>query len=947
MAGENQKAAASLTKAAEQLGESRDAEALELLRLLGDVQRRAGQFAEAERVFRMCAAASESSMTAATTEFTFDLRDLGETILMSGDVPRAVESLRDALKSRKQRLGERHPAVADAHLQLGNLLLMLDQVDSANEQFLQCVDVARSASPPAPQVLAAGLSLSARTLAQLWEYDRATSHAVEGVKLQHEVDGGKSTPQLADALRQLSYVYYLDSKHSQSVETLEDAMRTMRESGNPACRELVLLLQSWSHLMTRTRQRNRAEVLLRDLLDFAGKVYGENHYFVANIQSNLAANYLAADLDDYACTFQRKAMDHYALLFGDSYPNRAAHLLFYGVTCDASGHKDEEVARIYEEARELAAGAGFGGESVAIDASMNLATMYSTSYRAGRGRAEFNRAMRLIHDAISDRMPKVADRYRVRFVNRMTESLGQPLAMAFRERNKQVWVDDSAEWALNFKGLVSDVLAKETLQLRDAKSLEMRQVAQDLRNVREQMAAFSPLGAQIGSADEYDRLRGREDELSAKIREAFHDSVEPDRWRTLAEIRERLGPDEVLIEISRIRYYDVEKRRFEGSVYLWMGMRYVAWVIPPANVGTVELVDLGPAPEVEGAISNYLSVLQQTFAPGVIGSAESKRHLAEATGTLTRATLGKLPPSVRGFGHWLICPDHLTWLVPWHALRDQDGRYLIQSKNVTCLTTSRTLVTPTDALPANPPVIVANPNFNLGVDGPTFERFGPLPGTAREAVAVEPHLKRYADAAPLLMLDSDATEERVKSLVSPRVLLLSTHGFYESFPSNQPAAVRCGLALAGANHLRRWQAEPDSVEAIANANDGILTGLEVTNMNLRNTELVVLSACESGLGDISTGEGVAGLRQAFQQAGAKSVVASLWPVPDDTTATIMASFFKHLGEGDPPALALRKAQLTLKEELTESQGEAFSHPVYWAPFVVSGPPGSRSSSPTR
>ncbi len=204
-------------------------------------------------------------------------------------------------------------------------------------------------------------------------------------------------------------------------------------------------------------------------------------------------------------------------------------------------------------------------------------------------------------------------------------------------------------------------------------------------------------------------------------------------------------------------------------------------------------------------------------------------------------------------------------------------------------------------------------------------------------------------ADTMLRLGADAREADLKQVVSPRVLHLATHGFFLSdqefkrtnafvsgllgtgpFAAWRPPPgeewenpmVRCGLAFAGANHARQ----------ISNtvAEDGLLTGLEASLLNLQGTELVILSACESGSGDVKIGEGVMSLRRAFRIAGAETVLASHWKVSDNATRLLMTEFMRRWQAGEPRGQAWRAAQLTLL------RSKEFSNPYFWAAFTLTG-----------
>ncbi len=196
------------------------------------------------------------------------------------------------------------------------------------------------------------------------------------------------------------------------------------------------------------------------------------------------------------------------------------------------------------------------------------------------------------------------------------------------------------------------------------------------------------------------------------------------------------------------------------------------------------------------------------------------------------------------------------------------------------------------------------------------------------------------------VIDSAAmgTEESFKALSGRKIgcLHISTHGFYYTkedadnarykfmhidnnmVSTEDKALTRSGLVLSGANHILEGDTLPDNVE------DGILTAKEIADVDLRGLDLVVLSACQTGLGDISQGEGVFGLQRGFKKAGANSILMSLWEVDDKATQILMTQFYKNLLSGQ----SKRQALLSAQKYLRNVEGGKYDKPKYWAAFIL-------------
>ena len=216
-----------------------------------------------------------------------------------------------------------------------------------------------------------------------------------------------------------------------------------------------------------------------------------------------------------------------------------------------------------------------------------------------------------------------------------------------------------------------------------------------------------------------------------------------------------------------------------------------------------------------------------------------------------------------------------------------------------------------------------------------------LPATVQEMEAIATEVRQQNGQANTFK-GYEATEESFKRIginsPSPRILHLATHGYFypdpeeeekqspffseaSAFQYSEHPMIRSGLMMAGGDHV--WNGNA----AVAGLEDGILTAYEVSQVNLSNTELVVLSACETGLGDIEGNEGVYGLQRAFKIAGAKNLIMSLWTVPDEQTQEMMVLFYQYwLGEDMELEVAFRAAQQEMRRRYEDH--------YYWASFVL-------------
>ena len=336
-------------------------------------------------------------------------------------------------------------------------------------------------------------------------------------------------------------------------------------------------------------------------------------------------------------------------------------------------------------------------------------------------------------------------------------------------------------------------------------------------------------------------------------------------------------------------------------------------------------------------------------------------YTKETAAMLYQKLLGKMEVELKHYKTVYIAPDHFLNLIAFARLvtpegqywveRDQvirqvsSGRYLIKG-NESDLDKPRGLIAiggvpyddfsqvvtkssqPSNVMPKDDK-LVADVSAAWRVLRTELSSFTQLEQTKWEAVEVA---HRYWDdwgTEPQIWLDFEATEGRLKAMDKPpKVLHLATHGFYLSSHSSliDRPMVLSGLALAGANLGRKGRTGPDG-------EDGILYAMEALNLNLGETELVSLSACDTGMGVLDYSEGVYGLVRAFHIAGARNVLMSLWKLGDGEARDFMKRFYNHWLSGSKPkdlAVALKQTQLSFIHD----SDPKLHDPNVWAPYVL-------------
>ena len=904
--------------------------------------------------------------------------------LLNADQPNEARALAErALAIREEVLGPDDPAVAETLRALAAIEYGLEDFARSRALFERAVAIGESTLPPDHPALAEAL----RGLASVYHmqgqyskatvlYERALAMDERALGLDHpevlriitsfakhynairdnvqaerlyqraltiaERSFGKRDPAYAKALSNLATNYKDLGDYGKAASMFQQALGILEQSYGPDNPYISPLLINYGLLCIDTGDYERAVVFFQRTLELLKKL-PPNDFDLTLVLNNLGRAYLGAGQYDDAQAVLEHALVLREKLFGGAHMRVALCLSDLAEVYRAKGDF-AKAEPLYQRALDILEKV-YGSDHLDLIGPLEgLAIIYNATNDTARSIASERRANAIGERTLTYNLMRGSERQKLAYLASLSDAADRVVSLHLQSAPDNSDARTMAvEAVLQRKGRVLDWMTDSLAVLRRRFGLEDRALIDRVNDTNTQLATLVLDGPQKQSLTEHERriteLEEQREQIENQISRESAGYYQPSKPATVDAIQAAIPPGGALIEFSVYRPFDPRVRGYASG---FGEPRYVAYVLRPQH--EVRWADLGDVKVIDSLIDAVRIRLRDPQAHDVNQAA---RALDETLMQPVRLLLGDAT-------RLLIAPDGYLNLLPFEALVDEHNRYLIERYSCTYLTSGRDLLRLSISRPSkSDPVVVANPMFGeprpgaadgmrrIAVNrrrsvttGSDLSQvyFAPLVETDREARTI-----KSVFPETMVFTRTRATEFTLRQVAAPTFLHIATHGFFLSpnavqrldAPTGTTRSIhinasienpllRSGLALAGANLQRRGD------------DDGILTALEASGLNLWGTKLVTLSACDTGVGEIKAGEGVYGLRRAFFLAGAEALVMSLWPVSDYVTREMMTSYYTGLKAGLGRGDALRQAELAMLKRPNRR------HPFYWASFIQAG-----------
>jgi CHAT domain-containing protein len=751
---------------------------------------------------------------------------------------------------------------------------------------------------------------------------------------------GPRHPRLIGHLMSLALLHIFREDYERALPELQRALSIGEEMLEPDDFLVSMVVNNLSGIYIRLDDYDHAEPLAQRALQAFEKRFGPDNPRVTNTLANLAI--IAREHKQYprALELLHRAQGIRERTMGPRHPDTAALSITIGNVHRAAGEYGAAL-ELYQQAYDVLESVVGPNHSLTLLAVSNAATAYAAQGDIPKA-IEFEARMDQIQEKnIALNLALGTEREKFTYVDAVSSKTDRTVSLHVRQApDNRAAMELAALVLLQRKGRVLDAVSDSMAALRQRLNAADQQLLDKFSATTKQLATLALNGpGRLPAADYRTRLAALETEretLETAISErsaAFRAQAQP---VTLAAVKAAIPTDAALAEFAVYRPFDPKADAYGDA-------RYAAYVL--RQQGDVRWTDIGATADVDRAVAALREALRDP----------RRSDVRERAREVDRQVMQRVRALVGDASRLLISPSGALNLIPFEALVDENGRYGVERFAINYLTSGRDLLRmQVPRMSRSDPIILADPLFgepkgeqarppgSAPASARTRRRsittapdlssvyFAPLAGTGEEARAI----KRLFPEATLLT-GQHATKAALERIDGPGILHIATHGFFlqDAAPAadgvNDTRAIgaavkpenpllRSGLALVGANLSKSGH------------DDGILTALEASSLNLWGTKLVTLSACETGSGDVRSGEGVYGLRRAIFLAGAESLVMSFWAVSDSITREMMTSYYAGLKDGRGRGDALRLAQLDMLKR------EGRKHPFYWASFIQAG-----------
>ncbi len=922
-----------------------------------------GRYPEAEPLFLRALRIDEKALGPDQIGVAPEVGNLAAHYLYEGRYAEAEPLFQRALHIREKALGPDHPDVATDLNQLAMLYHHQGNYAQAEPLYQRAVGIYEKALGPDHPMLATELNNLGMLFEEQAKYAEAEPLYQRALSIREKALGPDHAD-VASSLSNLASLYEDEGKYTEAEPLCERALLIYEKALGPDHTLVATGLNNLAALYVDQKRYAEAKPLYERALSINEKALGPKHPQVAVELNNLGA--FDRDQGSYAEAeplFQR-ALHIREEAFGPEHRDVAASLDNLGVLYYAQG-RYADAEPLFQRALRIQEKA-LGPDHPDVDSDLlNLGLLYGDQGKYGEAEPFFHRDLENIFQQFQSNFAFMSEKERLDFLDKVSNRFPLYFSFVHRFREKDPKLAGSMYNLLLWeKGFVAGSIADLRRTVESSGDPGATRLLGELTAKRTQIAGLLNVTPADRDAwlEQINQLKTEANDIEKALiarSSAFAEkkNLEQVTWQ---QVRDALKPDEAAVEFARFNYYE---KKWTGTSY------YVALVVTRESKDQPAYVVLGDGKQIEG--DALVRFQQSVRARGVSLEPEA----ATLPGADAYDLIWKpLEKALAGKTRIYLSPDGVLNQIPLGIIPAGGGKLLMERYDLRLLSSTKDILRTTPPRAAAAALLVGDPDFDMSEDqqlaavrkldlpqqesdvmtaalrledrsrdlgnGTTLPR---LPGTGAEVNAIAQLMKEHNWKTSLYTGDL-ALKQVVEGAGSPRVLHLATHGFFlpdqpiKTDPlgndAGQPSGLedpmlRSGLYFAGAD---RALAGKPTAEGLDN---GVLTAMEAGSLNLRGTELVVLSACNTGQGDLRTGEGVFGLRRALEEAGAQSVLMSMWSVPDRETLKLMQLFYKKWLSGMEIHEALKQAQLEMRE-LTRRNNGGKDLPYYWGAFVLVG-----------